>query len=309
MIPAPTGIKGFEGREPIGAALTVGIKGSNGAPTEKDRFHVLAADAALREYGKRDGGSYKAPARDPHPAFAGFNSAAPERRRVIPAQLAHARISECFEHRYSCKSGAVRIPEHPKKAPVCMGNGEHAVRWDGRDYAPIPCPGEQCEYTRPRTGYNGKPEKPWCGPWMRFLARFDFPVAADGRRLPSIPFKFTSGGWNSLRNFVGFFDSFRRACEGYGLSPDDVPLFGLPVVLTLTEKTNPETQARFPVVSISMAGDADLIAWVQFQLRRGDELRKLTHHAPLALTDLSSDADLAADAFAIGGPLNVPGGK
>lgn len=303
----PEGIAGLEGREPIGAALTVGIKGANGAPMEKDRFHILAPDAVLAEYSKRDGGSYKAPKRELHPAYLSFNGAAPERRRIIPAALAHATIAELFEFRLQAQSGAKGIPAHPKKAPVCRGNGETAIRWDGTDFKSLPCPGEKCPYSQP-TQINGKPGKPACGPFMRFLARFDFPVSADGKRLPSIPFKFTSAGWNSTRNFVGFFDAFRKACAGFGIDPNQVPLFGMPVSLILNEKTNPETQARFPVVSIQTAGDADVIGWIQSQLARGESVRKLARSAPIALAALSSDEELAVDVVQVSGPLSVPAG-
>lgn len=301
----PEGIAGLEGREPIGAALTVGIKGPNGAPIEKDRYHILSPDAVLAEYSKRDGGSYKAPKRELHPSYTSFNEAAPERRRVIPARLAHATIAELFEFRLQAQSGAKGIPAHPKKAPVCRGNGETAIRWDGTDFKPLPCPGEKCPYSQPTPGANGKSTKPACGPFMRFLARFDFPETA-GRRLPSIPFKFTSAGWNSTRNFLGFFDAFRKACAGFGIDPNQVPLFGMPVSLILNERTNPETQARFPVVSIQTAGDADIIGWIQQQLARGESVRALARSAPLALSALSSDEELAGDVVTVSGPLTIP---
>lgn len=310
MTSSPNGIAGLVGREPIGAALTVGIKGANGAPTEKDRFHILDATAALAEFKKRDGGTYSAPARETHPAFTAFNTAAADRRRVIPARLAHGSIADLFEFRRQCASGAVGIPTHPVKGPVCLGNGGDtagvAQRWDGKDYQEIVCPGDRCKFAQPGPNdRNGRPTKPACGPWMRFLARFEFPATPDGRRLPAIPFKFTSGSWNTIKNFVGFFDSFRRACEGFGLDPARVPLFGLPVLLTLTEKSNPAAQSRFPVVSIQVAGEGDLVSWIQLQLQRGEDVRRLAASAPMALIEMQEAGELAEDQAAISGPLGV----
>src|SRR3990167_10227301 len=99
MTTTPHGINGLVGREPIGAALTVGIKGPNGAPTEKDRFHILDATALPKAYDKRGGGTYTAPTRELHPSFVAFNRAPAERRRIIPARLAHGSISDLFEFR------------------------------------------------------------------------------------------------------------------------------------------------------------------------------------------------------------------
>lgn len=306
----PQGIVGLVGREPIGAALTVGIKGANGAPTEKDRFHILDARSSDAQFSKRDGGTYSAPVRTPHPSFAAFNRADAARRTTINARLAHATIAELFEFRYSCQN-AKDLPAHPKKAPQCTGNGQRARRWDGQDFRDIACPGEQCQFRQPGPiGFGGRPEKSPCGPWMRFLARFDFPVAADGRGLPAVPFKFTSGSWNTVRNFVGFFDQFRRTCASFGVDPDTVPLFGFQVVITLTEQTNRETKSRFPVVSIAAGGEADVIAWIGQQLSRGRELRQLATRPVLALTDgeLHEAEVLHDDHTTISGPLQVPAG-
>lgn len=316
----PRGIAGLTGREPIGAALTVGIKGANGAPTEKDRFHILDASASEAEFQKRDGGTYKAPVRVPHPAFAVFNGAGPDRRRVVQARLAHARINDLFEYRLQCAKSA-RIPAHPGKAPVCQGDGRAARRWDGHQYLDIPCPGERCEFSQPGPpDRSGRPSRPDCGPWMRFLARFDFPATArklpDGTdqvvRLPAITFKLTSGSWNTVRNFLGFFDAFRAACAGFGVDPNAVPLFGLPVLLTLSEKTNSEAKSRFPVVGIQVAGDADIISWIEHQMQRRQDLVRLATVQPLALTDsaLQRPDVINADYETVSGPaLSVPSAK
>ena len=309
------GIAGLTGREPIACALTVGRKGDNGAPIEKDRFHVLVTDAEQREYNKRDGGTYKAPARAGHPLFMNFNGADVGRRRNIPAQLAHVTVNEMFEYRRQAQkfpaSGGAAALTHPKLAAVCVGNGVEARRWNGHDYSLLPCPGDQCPYAQAGMSDRGPTAAP-CKPWMRFIARFDWP-AVDGKHLPNVPFKFTSGSWNTVKNFLGFFDAFNRACQGFGVDPDRVPLFGLPVLLTLSEPTNVEAKSRFPVVGVQMAGEGDLIEWISMQLQRGAEVRRLASaSAPLALTDsaMHTPEVIAADYDTIIGPgLHVPSAK
>ena len=66
-----TGIHGVRGREPIGAALTIGIKGPRGNPIEKDRFHLLEPRES------------KDKKRKPSPLFRFFNNAPPEKRRFV----------------------------------------------------------------------------------------------------------------------------------------------------------------------------------------------------------------------------------
>lgn len=285
MTSTPNGIAGLTGRVEVPCALSVGIKGSNGAPTEKDRFHVLLGAAVDATYKTRDGRDYKSPTRAPHPAFAAFNDAGPESRRLVQAKLAHERIGQCFAYRRQCNSGAEGIPAHPKKAPVCKGDGVTAQRWDGETYRPIVCTGDQCRYSQAGTDRNGRPSKPPCGPWMQFVARF------DESKLPKMPFKFTSGSWHSVKAFVGFFDEIARVCRELGIEPDRLPLFGLPVTLQLTEKTNPRAQSRFPVVSITVNG-TDLVTWIEWQLKRAEDVRKLAAERPvLSAADVSEETE------------------
>lgn len=338
MLDTPSGIAGFEGREPIAAAVAMSVKDPrNGAPSKKDRFHIMTSDLTQKEYSKATGGTYKAPARDLHPSFAAFNNLADPRlleahpdlpadeiakrkaryaaellqRRQIPARIAHVTAAECFELRLqtakakawtNCNGVAVpAIPEHPKKGPVCIGNGEIANRWNGRDYERIPCPGEACLYSAkgPISSYTKQPEKAPCGPWMRFVARFDWPRTEGRAPLPNLVFKLTSSGWNTAKEFKGFFDAFERACRGFGVDPATVPLFEMPILITLAERRNMETSppSVFPVASISMRGDIDLIAWIGGQLERGAHLRQLSAASPvIALTDRSQQSPEVLDA-------------
>jgi hypothetical protein len=307
----PSGIATLTGRRRVPCTLTIGRKGPNGAPIEKDRFHILTGDPEDRDFQKRDGGTYKAPMRDGHPEYEAFNKAGASYRRSIPIRLQHLTVPEMWEHRYGCASGAKGIPLHPAKAQVCKGNGVIADRWNGDGWSRIVCPGELCEYRQSQgLDYQQKPTKPPCGPWMRLIARFDW--TRDGKQLPNRPFKFTSGGWGTTSEFKGFFDEFERLCLGLGVNPLDVPIFGMPVRLTLVEKTNPKLKSRYSVVSPTMDGDDDLVSWIGKQLSRRQEFRGLAMAAPLpALTDREQQEPMiiAADYENISPGLSVPAGK
>ena len=272
------GIKDLVGREPIAAALAVGIKGPSGAPTERDRFHILYPSAQLKQFGQRSG-----LVREPHPSFGPFNGAPAGNRQTVKARLAHATVEECWT--YSLKAQVLPGISHPKRAPACKGDGVKAERYDPREdvYHTIDCPHDRCQHRQA----GDKPAA--CKPWMRFLARFDFIRTEDGRGLPNIAFKYESGSWNTVKAFLGFFESFARNCRNLGVEPADVPLFGLPVVLQLQEKTDASQQRRFPVVTLAVSGDDDIIAWILMQRSRLDELRALP--APARIIDVQDDHD------------------
>lgn len=305
--PPISGIPGLTGRRSVSCALTVGKKGANGAPTEKDRFHLLTGDADDAEFSKRDGGTYKAPMRKGHPDYEAFNAASAQYRKSIPAVLYHLRVEQAWEHRYNCGSGPVAvergIPAHPKKAAVCKGDGVNADRWNGREYVRIPCPGDACPLRLPGPNFQGRPSKPPCGPWMRFIARTAW--HRDGKQLRDNTFKYTSGGWNSAAEFKGFFEEFNGICTGFGVDPRDVPLFGMPVRLTLSERTNVEAKSRFPVVTIAIDGELDMVAWIGHQLQTRETIKRMAMAAPVpALTDSHQQREeiLNADYSVIEGP-------
>ena len=285
------GIKDLVGREPIAAALAVGIKGPNGAPTDRDRFHILNPSAQLKQFGQRSG-----LVREPHPSFDPFNKAKAGNRQTVKARLAHATVEECWT--YSLKAQVLPGISHPKRNAACRGNGVKAERYDPREdvYHTIDCPHDRCQH---RQAGDRKPAA--CKPWMRFLARFDFIRTEDGRGLPNIAFKYESGSWNTVKAFLGFFESFERNCRNLGVEPADVPLFGLPVVLQLQEKTDASQQRRFPVVTLAVSGDDDIIAWILMQRARMDELKALP--APARIIDVQDehDPDLISGPQGLGG--------
>lgn len=286
------------GRAPIGAALSVGIKGANGQPINKDRFYVAAPVAHSQEYSKRDGGTYKSDKRDLHPAFAGFNDDAktePERRRAIPIRIMHAHEWDsttkppngCFWYGYQAHTLDKR--RHPRNAPMCTGNGVHAERWNGKEIQAIECLGlDRCPYTLPGKAQPGqKPPKPECGMKMHFVARFDWP-RTDGKGLPNIPFAYKSGGRNMVHGFVGFFDEFRRVCADVGVPYASVSLVGFPAMLMLAEKTNKEEGTRYPVVSlVPRFEETDILGWIGQQATRIAQLQ--AQYAPEGVPLLTTD--------------------
>lgn len=234
------GIEGLKGREPVGAALTIGIKDrAKGFPIEKDRFHLVQPREAD---GRR---AYL-------PVFEAFNTAAPDLRRFIQGNLVHTSRIECFEHYLKNQVGPQR-KSHPNKRPFCIGDGTHAMRWmggDPDDFRQITCPHDKCEFRQ------GKPVP--CKPWMRFLFRLRW---KEGSKWPTPLTKFTSGSWFTVSNFLGFFDYVDRAAAGVGLQ--SYSLMGFPFTLQLTEQTKASEKTRFPVVTISP--EADPIEWFQWQ--------------------------------------------
>ena len=221
------GIAGVTGRTPIGAAITVSRRDrAKGPPMHKDGFWIMSAheDNGMRHL---------------HPQFGFFNNAKPELRQTLQGYLIHHTESECFEwHR---KAQVIQRPAHPRMAPHCIGDGEKARRWSfGKpdEFVDIQCLGDKCEFAQ------GSP--PACKPWMRFVCLLTW---KEGTNFPPILVKFTSGGWNTLQNFVGFFADIRHASEALGVP--NYSLIGYPLTLHHTHKTQPDKKRRFQVIEIS----------------------------------------------------------
>ena len=293
----PQGIAGMVGRESFGAVLVVGIKGENGAPTEKDRFTIVWPVARDATFKATSGKTWKGEIRDPHPSFRAFNTAAQARRVEVKAQLVHGTQAECFQHSYRCQKVDGR-PGHPAKIPYCMGNGVTASRYipgdkraDERGYVTIPCPGEKCEF---RSTARGKAP---CGPGMRLAFRLLWTNDAHG--MPTLLTKYTSGAWNTTKNCLGMFEHIARAASAVGLP--DYSLAGLRFTMQLTEKSSAAAKTRFPVVQFVLEDDPVAFFAAQMERRRQiaelapiESLRRLDGPVPMALADDDDDADFAA---------------
>lgn len=257
--PQPRGIDGLEGREPIGACLTVGTKGPKGNPIDRGKFYVKSPDMA------GDG------ARPPHPAFRAFNENEGVFRQRVAGVLVHSAWPECFE--FGLRAQVLpKHPTHPRKVPACVGDGVRAVRYAGtgedgsHDFREIACPHDACEFRQ------GDP-KP-CKPWMRFLFR---PIWPGEGKLPTPLMKFTSQSWNTVRNFVGFRDYVESQARSLGVT--DWTWYGVTFEMTLTEKSDPSKKSRFPVVTITPTADVQSFLVAQRQM-----LRDVRQPLPVAIT-------------------------
>lgn len=252
------GIKGLEGREPIGACVTIGRKDkARGFPTDTDRWWITNP--------REESGT-----RHLHPGFAVFNELPTEKRKVIRGNIVHATQDECFEHHL--KAQVISKPAHPDKRPMCTGNGVKATRWVGPgpdDFMEIKCLGPRCEYSQ------GKPSP--CKPFARLLFRLRWP---DGNPLSTPVVKFTTGAWSTTANLVGFFDQIKKAAHQLGIK--DYTLFGLPFLLTLQYQTKPSANSRFPVVYASPEMDP-----VSFFMQQRANIAQLQHEEIIALPDMT----------------------
>ncbi len=244
-------IHGLKGREPIGAALSVGVKGPRGNPTRTDEFFLVSPTEGDNKI------------RPLLPQFAQFNEHPDAaRRKMIRGNLVHSVRRECFEHHLRAMVEPGK-PMHPDRRPWCTGDGERAERWVGpgpQDFRTITCPHERCEFRQRKAN-----AMPACRPWMRLLFRLRWP---DGNPLPTYTVKYTSAGWRTITGALGMFEALERAMSQMGAV--NVPLYGYPIVLSLTMRTQPSQNRRYPVVDI--VGETDPVEWVLLQKGRLAEI-------------------------------------
>jgi len=256
-------IKDLNGREPVGAVVSIGVKDKQrGFPTETDRWHIVnpREESGVRHL---------------HPGFSAFNSAAVDKRKILRGNLVHSARDECFKHHLKAQ---VLRGAHPDKRPACVGDGVHATRWEGPgpdDFMEIKCPHERCEYRQ------GTPPK--CKPWAQFLFRLRW---QDGVALPTPLVKFTTGSWNTVGNILGFFEYIDQTARQLGMT--SYSLFGFPFVLTLQYQTKPSAKSKFPVVHISPEEDP-----VAFFMRQRGDIALINSQTPaISLPDMAGDVDL-----------------
>lgn len=270
------GIKGLEPRRGPTVVIANGrknpVKGE--APVlERDRFHIV--DVHCNKNGIRP---Y-------HSAYADFNNAPPEKRRTLYGILVHQFSSDAFWHQRVAQQLPVAYYEkfgwfkrarpdqqtvaHPNGNPCCSGNGIRARRWVGPEpnsYEDMPCPGRECEFSI-KTG-KGRPP---CGPKMAFT--FQLRWDSEFKHLPPALARYDCKGWDTIANFLGFFDDIRLAVEALRI-PDAV-LYGFPFIMSIAEKTKPSEKWLWPVISISAA-----INPLDFFGRQRDQIRQISAGLP-----------------------------
>lgn len=268
-------IEGLRGKEPVGAVLTIGTKGPEGNPIDKDRFYIKVPDAVST--GRGD--DVRSLTRALHPAFTAYNNEAPEHRKSIKGVLVHATQAECFEWHRKAQKLPRPFVNH-SKLPACTGDGRQAKRLvivnsatgPSPEYLDIPCPNDLCEFA-----ISPNERTPCaCKPWGRLLFQ---PVWREGSKLPSPLMKITTQSWNTVEFMVGFFKYFKEQARLCGV--EGAQLFGLPFELTLGEKTNAEKKSRFPIVRMTPTAQIQ-----NFLLAQGDRIAQLQMRRPyVALLD------------------------
>lgn len=238
----------------IGAAVSLGVKDARGIPIEKDRFHIVMPHEADN-------------IRLQHPAFAAFNNAKPEHRRMLRGNLVSVNQEDCFEYYDRAQTAGRKGPMHPNKLPFCQSDGVTATRWMGDDeFKEMPCLGDKCQYV------TSMP--PSCTKYMRlmFILRWNETGAV---KLPRMVVKFTSKSRSTVSSCVGLFKFASDTMKNLGMEPN---LFGLPFTMTLVERTNKEKRSRYPTVQFAM--DMDII---EFATTRSEAMSQLSVQTPLAL--------------------------
>lgn len=273
------GIHGLEPREPVGAVLSIGIKGDRGNPVERDRFHVLdpLPDASNR--------------RHHHVRFRSFNEASPEHRRVVYGQIVHASSAEAFTHQLKNYRPRGNFPTHPNDLPFCTGDGRRASRYRGvqddeHRFEEIVCPHDKCEFRQPLRLANGRRGPTACKPWMKMVFRL---VWKQGT-LPTVLCKYTSGSWNTTKSALGLFkqiDDMARMVLGEGRP---YSIGGFCFSMTLGERTNKQERSRFPVVTFAPMEDP--IAFFEAQINRRERIEALERE-PIGLLEESVESDVA----------------
>ena len=109
---------------------------------------------------------------------------------------------------------------------------------DTNDFVEMQCLGNRCEFAQ------GQP--PPCRPWMRVV--FLLTHWGNGQSLPGVLAKFTSGGWQTYQNFLGFFEQIQTAAQQIGI--ENPNLTGYPLTLHHLYKTKPEKRIKYQVIEV-----------------------------------------------------------
>ena len=278
-LPIYTEIAGVEGREPVGAVLSVGTrKSATAAPSDRDRFYIKLP--------KTDGTK----TRPEHPAFAAYHKAEPEHRRVVQAVVVHGRREEWTTA--GLMHYAQKGDPTPNGRPWCTGDGQEATRWDraAGAYRTIACPHDRCEYRQGR--------EPLCKPLLRVLFQ---PVWAAGSKLPTPLMELDAKSWHGAQNMAGMIRHVEEQARHLGV-PDGWSWYGFRFSIHLTEQTSRERQSRFPVLRFTpeVSVQSFLLAQAENRDRLADAYRPR-----VALTEPETVIDVADVAAALSGPREV----
>lgn len=246
MTERPRGTPSIAPRQSIPVAVATGRKPEAGyGILDKDRFFLVNS---------RADGKGKDARRALHPAYGSFNEVCPSQdkaavekhnavRRVLRGYVVHASEADAYWSNY--RAQLLTGHQTPTGAPSCEGNGVTARRWmrDATDYVSIPCPGAKCEFQRPTTGNNGRPQRPACTPYGCIVFQLRFNNA------PCLLAKYESRGFESVGAMEGFFKSVRDQAAILGV--ENPNLYGLPFVMDWSPRSNASAGTKWYALSIS----------------------------------------------------------
>jgi hypothetical protein len=264
-------IKDLEPREPVGAVLSVGVKGPTGAPIDKDKFHILEPVPGQRKV-QRHLQTVTIEAREHHPRFKAFNEATKDRRKMVTGQFVHATVDEAFQHHLKAYRPKGQ-PVHPLNMPFCVGDGVRATRYRGvvngeHVFGDGDCPHDRCEFRQAKM-VNGRQGPKECKPWMQLLFR----IVWEAGNMPTTLMLLTSKSWNNARAALGLFAQIKRNAEMVLGAGRDYTLGGFVFSMTLGSKTNKEQKSRYPVITFAPVSDP--IDFFTAQLERDQRVREL----------------------------------
>ena len=270
----------------VGACLSLGVKpkGRKGWPEEKDRFHIVMAKTQERGEGKG-----RVEFRPHDPRFAAFNGADVHIRRTFYAMLCYHREEECWHPSY----GMYRFPSgdlpNPKtKRFACTGNGIDAERWLDGEATMIKGCGEGCPYRqgdtppcKPRSRFWFMPR--WLPSQGKAFARY-MPDATVTMILERPIMRLATQAREARDTFAGMLKTVREQAEPLGGISS---LYGLPFVMTLSHKTNPDKKTSWHEVTFTLGGD-----WFEWLKWQAGEFKQLKGAPPLVALGSASDAEL-----------------
>jgi len=189
---------------PVDALVTLGRKGTNGAPEGKDRFWIVSPDLVTQEFKARGGRGYRGEVHPLHPALQEWHEqATDEERRTLTYEVESARVTDAIEiGRARPKAPDGR--ETPSKIEWCRQvERGRAASWDfnAARWTPRACAGDTC------------PDARGCKPRLQVIAR----LVWTGRwsHLPRLRVRLRSRGWGAAKGHMGVVDLLDSTWAGY----------------------------------------------------------------------------------------------
>lgn len=288
----------------IQARVTISMCSANGIPQRKDRFFVVTprCDRQVELGGQKQDRS------SPMSGFETWNLSKGQDdkltyagRRTFRMRLQHVEIDDAYSISCRCQR-APNAPKPPGKTPYCSTrDGETATRWDGKQFAPMPCAGEKCPL-RQYHGEGNRKMKP---------AKTVFTLVGriDEDDYPHLLVSVPTGSDFNVKEFVGLVEGTEKQwadmCEVAGIT---LPMswYGLPIELTVYEATGDET--RYPRIHYALATDLETVFKISLTHRQAlaDSVRSLPTSAQHLLTAAVQEADDAEVIFPQDGEGEAP---